>query len=66
MVSSWPDHPPPVLVVETSRFSNCVLPLVKTKLKLHTFKSIFEKSAQSDVFKEMWVLTLKGMALETS
>ena len=37
--------------------------LVKTELNLHVFKSIFfvEKSAQSDVFKELWVLILKGL-----
>ena len=36
--------------------------LVKTKLNLNVLKSIFfEKSAISDVFKELWVLILKGL-----
>jgi hypothetical protein len=30
-------------------------------LNLHIFKSIFFKSAQSDVFKELWVPILKGL-----
>ena len=64
--------PPPLLPITGficfSPFKIPILPqffflsdLVKTKLNLHIFKCIFFKSAQSDVFKEMWVSILKGL-----